>query len=121
MEAYAIHKMAMIAPRKARLTLDLIRGKDVNSASAILKTTNTKSSRLIIKVLNSAIANAENNLSLKREDLVVSECYINPGPTLKRIKFGSRTKVDRRDKRTSHITIKVSDGVKEASNNGTES
>ena len=114
MEAFATHKMAMIAPRKARMTLDLIRGKDIASALAILKNTNTKSSRLTIKVLNSAIANAENNLSLKRETLTVSECYINPGPVLKRIKFGSRTKVDRRDKRTSHIMIKVSDGVKEA-------
>ena len=114
MEAYAIHKMAMVAPRKARMTLDLIRGKDVVTAEAILKNTNTKSSRLIIKVLLSAIANAENNLNLKKEDLVISECFINPGPTLKRIKFGSRTKVDRRDKRTSHITIKVSDERQEA-------
>lgn len=110
MEAYAIHKMAMVAPRKARMTLDLIRGKDIKSADAILKNTNTKSSRLIIKVLNSAVANATNNLEMNKDDLVISECFINPGPVLKRVKFGSRTKVDRRDKRTSHITIKVSDG-----------
>ena len=109
MEAYAIHKMAIVAPRKARMTLDLIRGKKVNDARAILKNTNTKSSRLIIKVLESAIANAVNNLGLKEEDLFVSECFINPGPIIKRIKLGSRTKVDRRDKRTSHITVKVSD------------
>lgn len=114
MEAYALHKMAIIAPRKARMTLDLIRGKSVVEARGILKTTNTKASRLISKVLDSAVANAVNNLSLKEENLYVSECYINPGPILKRIKFGSRTKVDRRDKRTSHITVKVSDGVKEA-------
>ena len=110
MEAYAMHKMAIVAPRKARKTLDLIRGKSVTDARAILKNTNTKSSRLIIKVLNSAVANATNNLNLKEEELFVSECFINPGPVLKRIKFGSRTKVDRRDKRTSHITVKVSDG-----------
>lgn len=114
MEAYALHKMAIIAPRKARMTLDLIRGKSVVEARGILKTTNTKASRLISKVLDSAVANAVNNLSLKEENLYVSECYINPGPILKRIKFGSRTKVDRRDKRTSHIFAKVSDGVKEA-------
>lgn len=114
MEAYALHKMAIIAPRKARMTLDLIRGKRVTEARSILKTTNTKASRLIIKVLDSAAANAVNNLNLKEEDLFVSECYINPGPILKRIKFGSRTKVDRRDKRTSHIFVKVSDGNKEA-------
>lgn len=110
MEAYAIHKMAIVAPRKARMTLDLVRGKSVKDARAILNNTNTKSSRLIIKVLNSAVANAVNNLNLKEEELFVSECFINPGPVLKRIKFGSRTKVDRRDKRTSHITVKVSDG-----------
>ena len=110
MEAYAMHKMAIVAPRKARMTLDLIRGKSVKDARAILNNTNTKSSRLILKVLNSATANAVNNLNLKEEDLFVSECFINPGPVLKRIKFGSRTKVDRRDKRTSHITVKVSDG-----------
>lgn len=114
MEAYALHKMAIIAPRKARMTLDLIRGKSVVEARGILKTTNTKASRLISKVLDSAVANAVNNLSLKEENLYVSECYINPGPILKKIKFGSRTKVDRRDKRTSHIFVKVSDGVKEA-------
>lgn len=114
MEAYALHKMAIIAPRKARMTLDLIRGKSVVEARGILKTTNTKASRLISKVLDSAVANAVNNLSLKEENLYVSECYINPAPILKRIKFGSRTKVDRRDKRTSHIFVKVSDGVKEA-------
>ena len=106
--------MAIVAPRKARMTLDLIRGKSVTEARSILKTTNTKASRLIIKVLDSAAANAVNNLNLKEEDLFVSECYINPGPILKRIKFGSRTKVDRRDKRTSHIFVKVSDGNKEA-------
>ena len=109
MEAYAIHKNAMIKPRLAWMTMDLIRGKDVETARGILETTNTKASRLIIKVLNSAVANATNNLNLKEENLFVSECFINPGPVLKRIKFGSRTKVDRRDKRTSHITVKVSE------------
>ena len=110
MEAYAIHKGAMIAPRKARMTLNLVRGKDVTTAQAILKNTNTKASRLILKVLNSAIANAVNNNGANESELFISSFYINPGQVLKRIKFGSRTKVDRRDKRTSHITIKVSDG-----------
>ncbi len=114
METYAIHKGAMIAPRKARMTMDLIRGKDVQTAQAILSNTNTKAARLILKVLNSAVANAENNFGAHESDLKVSECYINPGQVYKRIKFASRGNVDRRDKRTSHITIKVSDGkVKE--------
>ena len=108
MESYAIHKSAIIAPRKARMTLDLIRGKDVATAEGILETTNTKASRL--KVLKSAVANAVNNEGANASDLFVSECYINPGPVYKRIKFASRGNVDRRDKRTSHITVKVSDG-----------
>lgn len=112
METYAIHKGAMVAPRKARLTIDLIRGKKVSQARAILANTNTKSSRLIAKVLNSAVANATNNLGLKEEDLFVSECFINPGQTIKRIKFGSRSRVNRHDHRTSHIVVKVSDGKK---------
>ena len=110
MEAYAIHKGAMIAPRKARMTLDLVRGKDVATAQGILQNTNTKASKLILKVLNSAISNAVNNNGANESDLVIAECYINPGPVYKRIKFASRGNVDRRDKRTSHITIKVSDG-----------
>ena len=114
MEAYAIHKNALIKPRLARMTMDLIRGKDVETARGILENTNTKASRLILKVLNSAVANAVNNNGAKESDLVISECYINPGVTRKKIRFGSRSNVDRHDKRTSHITIKVSDNVKEA-------
>lgn len=109
METYAIHKNAMIKPRLARMTMDLMRGKDVASARAILETTNTKASRLIIKVLNSAVANAVNNFGAEESELVVKECYINPGRIYKRIKFASRGNVDRHDKRTSHITVVVSD------------
>ena len=118
METYAIHKGAMVAPRKARMTMDLIRGKKVSEARTILAGTNTKSSRLIAKVLNSDAANATNNLGLNEAELIISECYINPGQTIKRIKFGSRSRVNRHDHRTSHIVVKVSDGktetVKEA-------
>ena len=109
MEAYAIHKSAMIAPRKARMTMDLVRGKDVATARNILENTNTKASRLILKVLNSAVANAVNNNGANETELVISECYVNPGQVYKRIKFASKGNVDRRDKRTSHITVKVSD------------
>jgi len=110
METYAIHKNAMVAPRKCRMTMDLIRGKKVAEAVAILKNTNTKSSKLIEKVLNSAVANATNNFNANIEDLVISECFVNPGVVLKRVKPASRSRIDRRDKRTSHITVKVSDG-----------
>ena len=107
METFAMHKSAMVAPRKCRMTMDLVRGKKATTAIGILKNTNTKSSRLILKVLNSAIANATNNYGAKLEDLVISECFVNPGPVYKRVKIGSRTKVDRRDKRTSHIIVVV--------------
>lgn len=113
METYAIHKGAMIAPRKARMTIDLIRGKHVDEARSILENTNTKASRLIIKVLNSAVANAVNNLGLDEDELFISECYINPGRIYKQIRFGSRSRVNRHDHRTSHIVVKVSDGKEE--------
>ena len=109
METYAMHRKAIIAPNKARMTLDLIRGKSVKSADSILQNTNTKASRLIQKVLNSAIANAVNNNGAKEEELVISECFVNPGPVYKKTHFASKANVDRRDKRTSHITVKVSD------------
>jgi large subunit ribosomal protein L22 len=92
------------------MTIDLIRGKSVNDARAILANTNTKSSRLIEKVLNSAAANAVNNLGLDEDELFISACYVNPGQTIKRIQFGSRGRVNRHDHRTSHIVVKVSDG-----------
>lgn len=112
MEAYAIHKNALIKPRLARMTLDLVRGKDVATARNILETTNTKASKLILKVLNSAVANAVNNNGADETKLYISECFINPGTVYKRIKFASRGNVDRHDKRTSHITVKVSDEKK---------
>lgn len=112
METFAIHKGAIIKPRLARMTMDLIRGKDVNSARAILNTTNTKASVMILKVLNSAVANAVNNNGCKEDELVIKECFINPGTTIKRIHFASRGNVDRHDKRTSHIKIVVTDNKK---------
>lgn len=105
-----MHKGAMIAPRKARMTLDLVRGKSVTEARNILANTNTKGSRLISKVLESAVANATNNFGAKEDELRVVETYINEGTTLKRSKIASRGSVDRRDKRTSNIYVKVSDG-----------
>lgn len=113
MEAKAIHKGALIAPRKARMTLDLIRGKNVVEAKAILLNTNTKASTLIKKVLDSAISNAVNNSGAEEDKLFVTETYINEGRTLKRFKIGSRSNVDKRFKRSSHIIIRVSDCKKE--------
>ena len=112
MEAYAMHKGAMIKPRLARMTMDLVRGKDVKTARAILETTNTKASTMILKVLNSAVANAVNNNGCKEEELVIKECFVNPGTILKRIQFARRGNVDRHDKRTSHIKVVVTDNKK---------
>ena len=104
MEAKAIAKGIRIAPRKARLVIDLVRGKDVAEADTILANINKEASRQIRKVLTSAVANAENNLSLDKTKL-----YVKEGQTLKRMKFGSRGHVDPIKKRTSHITIVVSE------------
>lgn len=109
MEAKAIAKGLRIAPRKARLVIDLIRNKNVAEADNILKNVNKEASRLIRKVLTSAVANAENNLNLDKTKLYVKEAYINEGQTLKRMRFGSRGHVDPIKKRTSHITVIVSE------------
>ena len=109
MEAKAIAKGVRIAPRKARLVIDLIRNKSVIEADTILSNLNKEAARISRKVLTSAVANAENNLSLNRENLIVKEAYVNEGQTMKRMKFGSRGRIDPIMKRTSHITIVVSD------------
>ncbi|HHU54428.1 MAG TPA: 50S ribosomal protein L22 [Mollicutes bacterium] len=109
MEAKAVAKNVRIAPRKARLVIDLVRGKSVTEADVILKNLNKEAARLIHKVLVSAVANAENNLELNKETLHVKEAFVDEGQTLKRIKFGSRGYVNPIKRRTSHITIVVSD------------
>ena len=109
MEAKAIAKGLRIAPRKARLVIDLIRGKSVEEADKILRNINKEAARLSHKVLTSAVANAENNLHLDKANLYVKEAYVNEGQVMKRMKFGSRGHVDPIKKRTSHITIVVSD------------
>ena len=109
MEARAIAKNVRIAPRKARLVIDLIRGKSVAEADIILSNLNKEAARLIRKVLTSATANATNNLGLKQEDLKVKEAYVDGGLVMKRMNFDSRGYVAPIKKRTSHITIVVSD------------
>ena len=109
MEAVAIAKGLRIAPRKARLVIDLIRGKSVIEADRILANINKEAARMSRKVLVSAVANAENNMGLKKESLFVKEAIVNEGQTMKRMKFGSRGHVDPIKKRTSHIKIVVSE------------
>ena len=109
MEAKAIAKGLRIPPRKARLVIDLVRGKSVVEADRICRNLNSNAARFTLKVLTSAVANAENNLGLDKTKLNVSKAYVDEGQTLKRMKFGSRGHVDPIKKRTSHITIVVSD------------
>ena len=107
MEARAIAKTLIISPIKARLTIDMIRGKNVSDALNILNNTNTKPARLTLKVLNSAIANAVNNNGAKVEELFVKEARVDAGPVMKRHMFDSRSHIGHKDKRTSHIVIVV--------------
>ena len=109
MEAKATARTDLIAPRKARLVVNLVRGKDVSDAMAILNNLNKKSARLTKKVLVSAVANAENNFKMDKNNLYVKEAYINDGPIMKRRRIGSRSHIDRHDKKTSHITIVVTE------------
>ena len=109
MEAKATARTVLIAPRKARLVVNLVRGKDVSDAMAILNNLNKKSARLTKKVLVSAVANAENNFKMDKNNLYVKEAYINDGPIMKRRRIGSRSHIDRHDKKTSHITIFVAE------------
>ena len=105
--ASATLKYARIAPRKVKIVIDLIRNKPVAEAMGILKNTPKAASELLIKLLNSAIANAENNFGLSSDNLIVSEAYANEGPTLKRIRPRAQGRAFRIRKRTSHITLVV--------------
>ena len=104
-EARATLKFARISSRKVKIVADLIRGKDVDEALAIMKFTPKASSEVLEKLLKSAIANAENNHHMAHEKLYVAEIYANQGPTLKRIRPAAKGSAVRIRKRTSHITI----------------
>ncbi|MFS8492553.1 MAG: 50S ribosomal protein L22 [Limnochorda sp.] len=108
-EARATARYQRISPYKARLAANLIRGRSVQEAEAILRFTPKKAAALFAKVLRSAVANAENNLNLDRRRLVVSQAYVDEGPTLKRIRPRARGMAHRIRKRTSHITVVVSE------------
>ncbi|WP_096186217.1 50S ribosomal protein L22 [Evansella halocellulosilytica] len=105
MEAKAVAKQVRIAPRKARLVVDLIRGKQVGEAISILRHTPKKASPIVEKLLNSAIANAEHNYELEPDNLVISKAYVDEGITLKRFRPRAMGRASRINKRTSHITV----------------
>jgi large subunit ribosomal protein L22 len=109
MQAKAVAKQVRIAPRKARLVMDLIRGKQVGEAIAILRLTPKAASPIVEKVLNSAIANAEHNYEMEPNNLVISQAFVDEGVTLKRFRPRAMGRASRINKRTSHITIVVSE------------
>ena len=101
----ATAKYVRISPFKVRIVLDIIKGKPVTEAVAILENTPKAASEPLLKLVNSAIANAENNMNLARNDLFIAECYADEGPTLKSIQAVSKGRAYRINKRTSHITV----------------
>ena len=107
MEAKAVAKYVRIAPRKVRVVMDLIRGKNVAEAFAILKFTPKVGADAIEKVLKSAVANAENNFDMNVDKLFISTAFVDQGPTMKRIHPRSRGQAFKILKRSSHITIAV--------------
>lgn len=106
-EARAIARHIRIAPRKVRIVIDLIRGKSVAEAQAILRFVPKRASEVVLKVLNAAVANATHNFELDEDLLFVSEAYVDQGPTLKRWRPRARGQGFPIKKRTSHITIVV--------------
>lgn len=109
MQAKAAANYIRIAPRKVQLVVDLIRGKAVGDAIAILRHTPKAASPVVEKLVNSAVANAEHNYSMDPNKLVISEIYVNQGPTLKRFRTRAMGRASRINKRTSHITVVVSE------------
>ena len=105
MEAKAYANYVRISPRKVSVVLDLIRGKDVKLAKAILEHTPKAACEPLLKLLKSAVANAENNHSMDTSDLYISECMVSQGPILKRIRPRAQGRAFRIDKKTSHITL----------------
>ena len=109
MEAKAVAKYIRISPRKAGQVADLIRGKSVGEAYAILKFTPNKGAAIMEQVLKSAVANAEHNFNMDADSLYVSSVFVGQGPSLKRFKPRAMGRADGIMKRTSHITVMVSE------------
>ena len=108
MEAKAYLYDVRIAPRKVKIVLDLIRGKDVDMAAAILKNTPKSAAEYLEKLLKSAVANAENNHQMDKSKLYISKCFVTPGShMLKRVMPKGKGSASRILKRTSHITVEV--------------
>ena len=122
-EAKAYLRYVRIAPRKVQIVCDLIRGKDAGTAMAVLMQTPKAASEPLMKLLKSAVANAENNFGMDPAKLVVSEVFATPGPILKRMMPRAQGRAYRINKRTSHVTLVVTEKAykREETVYGTES
>lgn len=109
METTATAKHIRISPRKVQIVLDLIRNQSADKALAILQYTPKAACEPVLKLLKSAIANAENNYDLDSSNLYVSKCQVGPGPTLKRIRPRAQGRAYRINKRTSHISLTLAE------------
>ena len=105
MEAKAIVRNVRMTPRKMKLLCDLIRGKDANTAMAIIQNTPKAASEVMAKLLKSAMANAENNFDMNGDDLYVKEAHVAPGPIMKRVRPRAQGRAFRILKRTWHVTV----------------
>ena len=109
MQTQAVLKFVRLSPQKARLVADLVRGKKVDEALNILKFSRKRAAGVLRKVLESAIANAENNAGADVDELKIEEIFVDEGPTMKRTMPRAKGSADRIVKRTSHVTVRVSD------------
>lgn len=109
MKARAEAKYMRVSPRKMKPIADMVRGMDVKEAQAVLKFTPRKGAEIFLKVLNSAVANAENNHDMDVDNLYVAEIYANQGPVMKRWKAGSMGRANPIKRRTSHVGVVVSE------------
>ena len=120
MQTEAILRFVRLSPKKARFVADLVRGKKVDEAVNILKFSNQRAAKIMKKLLDSAIANAENNNGADVDELKVTTIMVDDGPRMKRIRPRAKGRADRILKRTSHITIGVGDGKNGAAKKATK-
>ena len=104
-------RYARISPQKTRMIVDMIRGSDVLAAERLVKFLPQKAAKIVSKVLDSAIANAENNLSMDINRLKVTRAFADDGPMVKRIRARARGRVSRINRRTCHITVEVEEAL----------
>jgi large subunit ribosomal protein L22 len=109
LEVKTVEKYVRLSPRKVRLVIELVRGKQVDVALQILKMTSKGAALAVSKAINAAAANAENNFGLDRDDLYVKTIYADKGPSRRWRKFGARSRIKPIERRSTHLTVGVSE------------